>query len=730
MDAEAELARLAELWRGERQAARERYAEERRGLTLAERVERGVAVRELVYQEHGAAPGGRARVVLAAARPRELDGLRIGGGDPVRLWREHPDEEGAVEAVLSRVREGRVTVIVDGDVDPLVEGRLQLDREAPEATFDRGDRALSAARTAKPTSDLARIRDVLVGARPARFAPAPSASASGSPEAAASPVMPAANAAAATPPAAAGVGGYVSRGSDTRAAERSPDGSAANAAAATAPAATGVGGYGERAAEDSPDGSAANAAAATPPAATGVGGSLSRGSDNLHAAQRAAVARALAALDVALIHGPPGTGKTHTLVEVIRRAVENGERVLATAASNTAVDNLAERLVDAGLSIVRLGHPARISPAIEAVSLDALLERSEAFGLARRWLAEADAIASRARKRKARGSLPGAELRAALDEAGALRRDARRHLRDAERAILARAQVVCATAAGADLDEIFDLVVLDEATQAVDPVALCALARGRRAVLAGDPCQLPPTVLDRAAAAAGLGRTFFERLAERSPPSLLVEQHRMHRAIMAFPSQSMYGGALVAAPAVAEHRLEDLGVAPDSLRPGPLVFIDTAGKGWSDERGEGDASTRNPGQAARTAAEARRLLGRGLHPTQLAVITPYDAQVRLLRDLLAAERDAGLEIGTVDGFQGREKEAVIVDVVRSNDDCELGFLADIRRMNVALTRARRFLLVVGDSATLGGHPYYRAFLEAVEAAGAHVSAWADDADPW
>jgi superfamily I DNA and/or RNA helicase len=200
----------------------------------------------------------------------------------------------------------------------------------------------------------------------------------------------------------------------------------------------------------------------------------------------------------------------------------------------------------------------------------------------------------------------------------------------------------------------------------------------------------------------------------------------MHRAIMAFPSRSMYGGALVAAPEVATHRLEDLGVAPDPLRPGPLVFLDTAGKGWSDERGEGDASTRNPAQAARTAAEARRLLARGLAAGGLAVITPYDAQVRLLRDLLDAERDAGVEIGTVDGFQGREKEAVIVDVVRSNDDCELGFLADVRRMNVALTRARRFLLVIGDSATLGAHPYYRDFLDAIDREGAHVSAWADD----
>jgi superfamily I DNA and/or RNA helicase len=169
-------------------------------------------------------------------------------------------------------------------------------------------------------------------------------------------------------------------------------------------------------------------------------------------------------------------------------------------------------------------------------------------------------------------------------------------------------------------------------------------------------------------------------------------------------------------------------VAADPLLPGPLVFIDTAGKGWSEERAEADASTRNPEQAQRTAALARGLLARGLLPARLAVITPYDAQVRLLRERLARERERGLEVGTVDGFQGREKEAVIVDLVRSNDRGELGFLGDVRRMNVALTRARRLLVVIGDSATLGGHPYYRDLLDAVDREGVVVSAWSLEVD--
>jgi superfamily I DNA and/or RNA helicase len=289
---------------------------------------------------------------------------------------------------------------------------------------------------------------------------------------------------------------------------------------------------------------------------------------------------------------------------------------------------------------------------------------------------------------------------------------------------------------------------------------LIPLAHARVAVLAGDPQQLGPVVVGGPSVEPTLGKTIFERLSAapvegRSPPRnaavMLEQQHRMHREIMAFPSRAMYGERLRAAPAVAGHTLDDLAVAPDPLRPRPLWLIDTAGKDWSEQRVTGgpaagyeyepgtsltnipvfrvDPSTFNPGNAERIAAEARRLLSRGLPPTEVAIIAAYSAQARRLRELLRAERAAGLEIGTVDGFQGREKEAVIVDLVRSNDHGEIGFLANTRRMNVALTRARRFLLVVADSATLGAHPYYAAFLAYVDEIDAHGSAWSDDAAP-
>jgi predicted DNA helicase len=278
----------------------------------------------------------------------------------------------------------------------------------------------------------------------------------------------------------------------------------------------------------------------------------------------------------------------------------------------------------------------------------------------------------------------------------------------------------------------FDRVVLDEATQAVDPIALAALARGARAVLAGDPQQLPPTILDPESARSGLGITLFERLARRAGADvlrMLEVQYRMHTALMRFPSDSMYAGKLRAAPAVEARAFDPEQVRADDLRPGPLHFIDCSGKGFVERREGDDPSTSNPGQAERTAREVQRLLSRGLPADQLAVITPYLAQARRLRELLRTAVEAGLEIGTVDGFQGREKEAVIVDLVRSNDDGEVGFLADTRRMNVAITRARSLLLVIGDSATLAHHPYYRAFMEAAERAGAYLSAWSDDADP-
>lgn len=451
----------------------------------------------------------------------------------------------------------------------------------------------------------------------------------------------------------------------------------------------------------------------------------------LNRSQRRAVNIAIGTHPIALVHGPPGTGKTRTLVEVIAQAVARREKVLACAMSNTAVDHLAMGLVRAGLKIVRLGHPSRVATGVADRSLDALIAANKASQRAESWQKEARRLRDKIRSGQRR--LSGAEKHGMYIEARRLEQDARDHLARTQHMLLESASVICATAAGADARILgqrrFDLVVLDEATQCPDPLALAAFARAPKVVLAGDPEQLPPTVLDMDAARDGLASTFFERAAVAHPSAchMLTVQYRMHASLMRFPSETRYGGKLEAAPGVATRTLADLGIIDDPVRSAPLVLIDTAGKGWEDAADEGGSSY-NIEQAERTAAEVRRLLSRNLEPTELAVITPYSAQARKLRLLLADLRDSGLEVGTVDGFQGREKEAIIVDLVRSNADGVVGFVADRRRLNVAFTRAKRCMIVIADSATLGRHADFAAFLSVVEDCGEWVSAWADNAE--
>jgi superfamily I DNA and/or RNA helicase len=223
-------------------------------------------------------------------------------------------------------------------------------------------------------------------------------------------------------------------------------------------------------------------------------------------------------------------------------------------------------------------------------------------------------------------------------------------------------------------------------------------------------------VISAAAQEGGLGVSLFERLAAGACATAMVtlaEQHRMNEAIMRFPSEALYAGKLRAHPDVARHALDDR----------PLLMVDTAGRGLEEETPEGSDSKHNPGEAELVAREVERILALAVCPADVAVIAPYDAQVQRLRQLLAGRIDEGLEVDTVDGFQGREKEAVVVSLTRSNDAGEVGFLADVRRMNVALTRARKKLVVVGDSATVSRHPFYEAFVRHAQEAGAWVSAW-------
>jgi ATP-dependent RNA/DNA helicase IGHMBP2 len=448
---------------------------------------------------------------------------------------------------------------------------------------------------------------------------------------------------------------------------------------------------------------------------------------SLNGPQREAVRVALAARDVAVIHGPPGTGKTTTLVELVRQAVRRGERVLVCAPSNLAVDNLLERLLAHGEDAVRLGHPARVLPALREHTLDLMAEDHPDTRQARKWAKEAFALFRKADRWTRSKPEPGSkqEWRA---EGRALLAAARRLENQAVERILDAAPVLCATTTGLDGELIgqrsFDLLVLDEACQTTEPGCWVPLLRCNRVVLAGDHCQLPPTVLSAEAARRGFGVSLLERLVghygERVTRRLRV-QYRMHEDIMGFSSAEFYDGSLVADESVRTHRLCDLsGVAAEPLTEQPVQFIDTAGASYEEEKEPDGESKLNPQEATLVARKVRALLGAGVAPSDVAVIAPYAAQVRRLRELLPVP---GLEIDSVDGFQGREKEAVVLSLVRSNAEGEIGFLGDVRRTNVALTRARRKLLVIGDSATLSALPFYRRLFEHFEALGAYGTVW-------
>lgn len=444
--------------------------------------------------------------------------------------------------------------------------------------------------------------------------------------------------------------------------------------------------------------------------------------------QRAAIAFALAAPDFAVIHGPPGTGKTTTVVELIRQAVARGDKVLATAPSNAAVDNLLDKLLAAGLEPVRLGHPARVAPALRDRALDILVQSHPAARQARKFARDAHAMFRKADKWTRNKPEPG-EKQSLRAEGRDLLTAAREMERAAVEKVLDDARVICGTLTGIDSDTLgrrrFDLAVIDEACQSTEPASWLPVLRADRVVFAGDPCQLPPTVISPDAAEQGLAVSLMERVMRihgQTAARLLTVQYRMHADIMGFSNDEFYAGELVADPAVIGHTLRGLvaDAAADPLIDTAVTFVDTAGASF-DEEPEPDTESRlNPREAGLAAKYVRKLLDAGVSPAHVAVIAPYSGQVRKLRELLAG---TGVEIDSVDGFQGREKEAVVISLVRSNPEGEIGFLSDVRRTNVALTRARRKLVVVGDSATLSNHPFYAKLLGYVEARGAYRSVW-------
>lgn len=439
---------------------------------------------------------------------------------------------------------------------------------------------------------------------------------------------------------------------------------------------------------------------------------------NLDDSQREAVRFALSQPEVAVIHGPPGTGKTTTVVEVITQAVKLGMKVLTCAPSNIAVDNLVERLARNKLKIVRLGHPARVLPHIQKYSLDAILANSEETRLVEDVRKDLDKAWSQMKKTRDKG-----EKHALRGEMKFLRKELAQREQAATKEILKRADVVLATLTSASPDgpikflddNHFNVTVIDECSQAIEVACWIPLLRAPRCVLAGDHLQLPPTILSQEAAKDGLELTLMERIIDlyhTKVVRMLTTQYRMHQAIMQWSSDQLYHSKLTAHPTVAGHLLRDLndvneGEDESSL---PLLMIDTAGCDLPEMDTPEEVSKGNEGEADIVCSHVARLVTIGVKQQEIAVIAPYNLQVELLR-LRIWPKFPEVEIKSVDGFQGREKEAVIITLVRSNRRGEVGFLSEKRRINVAVTRARRHLAVICDSETVSHDSFLKSLVD-------------------
>lgn len=434
----------------------------------------------------------------------------------------------------------------------------------------------------------------------------------------------------------------------------------------------------------------------------------------LNASQEKAVNQVLCAKEVAVVHGPPGTGKTTTLVEAVYETLHRENQVMVSAQSNTAVDWIAEKLVDRGIPVLRIGNPTRVN------------DKMLAFTYERRFEAHSDypelwQIRKTIREMTGRLRKSGREDRERLhNQLTKLRVRATGLEIRIDTELFTEARVIACTLVGAASRILerkrFSSLFIDEAAQAIEAACWIAISRADRVILAGDHCQLPPTIKCIEAARGGLGRTLLEKVVLHKPEtvSLLKIQYRMHEDIMRFPSRWFYHDELEAAPEVKYRGILDFDT--------PVSWIDTSELDLQEKAVAEGTGRLNTGEAELLVRELKNYMERiGIRRIleehiDFGVISPYRAQVHYLRHLLKKEpffRPCRrlITVHTVDGFQGQERDVIMISLVRANEKGQIGFLRDLRRMNVAITRARMKLLILGEAVTLTRHPFYRELYE-------------------
>ncbi len=431
----------------------------------------------------------------------------------------------------------------------------------------------------------------------------------------------------------------------------------------------------------------------------------------LNASQEKAVNEVLWAKDVAVVHGPPGTGKTTTLVEAIFETLRRESQVLVCAQSNMAVDWISEKLVDRGINVLRIGNPTRVNDKMLSFTYERRFEAHpdypqlwsirKAIRELRQQRKHADSWHQKMDRLKSRATELELRIRSSL---------------------FGEARVIASTLTGAANrvleGEKYSTLFIDEAAQALEAACWIAIRKAGRVVLAGDHCQLPPTVKSIMALKGGLGKTLMERIVENKPETvtLLKMQYRMNEQIMKFSSEWFYNGMVESAPMVSHRGILDYDI--------PMMWIDTA-----ECDGKEEFVGENFGRINRAEAEMtlqtlqqylekigkQRILEESI---DVGIISPYRAQVQLLRKELRKREFFRpyrhlLTVNTVDGFQGQERDIILISLVRSNDGGDIGFLRDLRRMNVAITRARMKLIILGSSETMTSHPFYKKLYEYV-----------------